>query len=795
MSIRLPSILAVLIVLGFAVAQPATVTMRVEAFFEGHFKFGEWLPLHVTLANDGPPLQVEVRADTTEAGGQMTYSAPVDLPTGARKQLTLYVLPPSFAQAIRVRLMDGSRELASQSVPVTVERNVNYVIGIAAPRAEAFAVLGGLTLNTLEGGQGVDPFATQQFPRPVVRVFMTLADIPDRPEGLRALDALIVSGTDTTGLTPDQGRALQAWVEQGGRLILGGGASAARTLAGLPDALVKAWFSAGDPTEISALDALGAFAGEDVRVPGPFAVAWPAVDRGLIEQSGQVLLAERRLGEGRVNYVALDLAGSPFDAWAGAVRFWEKLLTPGSIYPTGMPPDVSPRVMRANSIYYALQNLPALELPAIRGLAGLLIIYIVLVGPVNYLVLRRLRKLAWGWITILVLTLAFSAGAFAFSFSLRGGDVIINQISVIAFDTRGVASPAQSFVGIFSPDRNTYTLNFPGRALVAPVFVEGNPFTPWGPAGPIGLASAEIVQGEPAQARGVQVNQGALQAFQVESPVPEDWRIESNLVLDSDRVRGTLVNRTSEALLSITLVYGNRFIRLDDLAPGQTVTVDQAFQSTGSTFPYFLLEDAFMKAGPTGPSREAQSRQQILDGVFQSFSGPPQPPNRPTLIGWMRASPLDVQVTGVRSAVQQTSLILAALTAQYPAGRVRLPFGTLPVRLVSLQGNGGVCGAYGGEVYIDFNASGTLEFQLPEALVDLNVTRLAWQAGTAGAGLPKIELYGRDGQWVEQEQSEVADPARFILADGTVRLRATSTGNAPGCIRYDLEIEGDLQGQ
>jgi len=149
-------------------APPANVTMKVEPYFGGHFKFGEWLPLHVTLANDGPALRVEVRADTTEAGSQTTFVVPVELPTGARKRITLYVQPPSFAKAVRVRLIDGARELESQSLQVTVERNVNYVVGVIAPRSEPFAVLNGLTLNSAQAAQGIElKWTGSQQPRPV----------------------------------------------------------------------------------------------------------------------------------------------------------------------------------------------------------------------------------------------------------------------------------------------------------------------------------------------------------------------------------------------------------------------------------------------------------------------------------------------------------------------------------------------------------------------------------------------------------------------------------------------------
>jgi hypothetical protein len=781
---RLPRILTIVVLLNVIVAQPAAVTLKVEPYFYGHFKFGEWLPLHVTLTNDGPPVRAEVRADATQSGGHTTYSVPVELPTGARKRLTLYVQPPSFAQAIRVRLMDGDRELASQTAILTVERNANYLIGLIAPRLEAFAVLGGLTLNP--SAQNIAPSQ-----RPVIRIPMSVSDIPDRVEGLRPLDAIVLSDVDTSELTPDQAQALQAWVEQGGRLILGGGASAARTLGGLPEALVKDWRSTTGSSEVASLEALGQFGGNDVRVSGPFVVTWPAAGYTLISQDEHTLLAEKRLGEGFVNYAALDLSGSPFDAWAGASRFWEKLLTPGSAYPVGAPTDVSPRVMRSNSIYYALQNLPALELPAIRPLAGLLIVYIFLIGPINYLALRRLRKLEWGWLSIFGLTLVFSAGAFALGSSLRGGDVILNEISVLNFDTQS-AAPVQSYLGIFSPERNAYTLNVAGRALVAPIAAEGDPFGPWGAGGAANYAAVDIVQGEPTQVRGVQVNQGAMQAFRIETPLPDDWRIESDLTLDGDRVRGTLLNRTSESIVDAVIVYNNRYMKVADLPPGQAQTIDQLwYPAPGAPFPYFLLENALSTAGPAGPSREFQTRQQILQSQYQSFSGSPQPPPYPTLIGWMRASPLDVQVDGVPSASQQTSLVIATLKMQYPPGPIHLPLGAVPARLVSTQGDVGTCGQ-SNQVFVN-NGSAVLEFQLPEQLASMHITRLVLSVQGVGS---TVELADRSGDWVKLDSPQygdnvLTDPERFVSGDGLVRVQISSSTGL-GCLPLDIEVEGEL---
>lgn len=763
--------------------------MQVEPFFGGHFKYGEWLPLHISLTNDGASRRVQLRADTTTGGAQTTFVAPVELPTGARKRLTMYVLPPSFARGIRVRLMDGEEELESRTVNVTVERNVNYLVGVVAARTQAFTVLNNVALSPTLGGQLFKGPSSST--RSIKMIPMPLADIPDRPEGLRVLDALVVTGVDTSELSPAQKSTLAAWVAQGGRLILGGGTAAGRTLSGMPEELVKEYRAIGDPKDITSLSALARFTEEEVRVPGPFPVTWaPAGSRVLVEQEGNGLVVERHVGQGYVTYVALDLASSPFDAWAGAAEFWIKLLSPGSAYPQGAPPDVAPRLQRAISMSYALQNMPALELPSIAWLGGLLGIYLLLVGPANYLILRRWRKLAWGWVTIPGLTLLFSIGAFASAYQLRGGDVIINKISVLTFG-QGDGMPMQTYVGIFSPERSTYSISFKGLTLVAPISPDANPF---GGGGMTASAVTEIVQGEPTELRGIQVNQFAMQGFAAESPVPEGWGIESDLTVEGDRLRGTLVNRTNQALVNPTIVFGNHLTRLDDLLPGERRSVDQTLAvGSGQPFPYSLSS---VPSGPTGPSREAQVRQQLLSSHFQNPGAPVQPPSRPTLIAWMRTSPLDVQITGTRWTTQQMSLVVAALNTQYAPGRIHLAPRDLIAQLEESQGNVGTCGP-NNQMLLN-SGSAVLAFYLPDELANLRISRLA--LFIQGGDAPTVQVADRGGEWINipsprSGRNELSDPVRFVSDDGAVRVRLSVSGNASprSCVQYDLDVEGDLE--
>lgn len=747
-------------------AQTPAPVLTAEPFYGGYYKYGEWLPLRVSVANDGAPLSAQLRVETTQTGNATVWLVPVELPTGARKQFTLYVMPPSFAQAARVRLMNGAQELARESAPLTLVPNNSFLVGIIAPRADAFNALSGVTLDS-----GVS--------RPVRSVSMNLRDIPDRVEGLTNLDALIISDVDTSALSAEQGRALAAWVRGGGRLMLGGGASAARTLSGVPDALAGAFRASNGVTNLDALDALAKFTDQPVRVPGPFAARFSDGGAPVLEQDARALVAEQRVGEGFVTYSALDLAASPFDAWAGAARFWKLVLSPNSAYPVNFPTDVSPRLIRTRFAAQALQNLPVLALPSLNALALLLGVYIVLIGPVNYLVLRRFKKLDWGWATMPALTLLFAVGAFGVSNQMRGSDVVVNMISLVRLASDS-ANQVETLVGVFSPTRGGFTLEFPGASLVMPISNENDPF---GRGENFANNNVEIVLGEPTRVRGVEINQGALQAFAVKTSAPENWRIESALAADGLLLRGTLVNRMDKPLTGAVLVNGSKYIWLGALAPNETRALNQAWDSLGDPLSVLVRDSG----------SEADARRQILSSYFGMWGGPPELPRRPLLIGWVDSSPIQVAVANAQTASQHRAVVFAEVDLQRTGGTVALDTNDWQVGILESVGERNVCGATN---FLGVgNGHVVLEFVPTVALPARRVTKLMVVAQQANP--QTIELQDQSGAWVALDAPTtgsyaVENPARFVSPHGAVRMRISGKQSFDRCVMYGLQLEGEV---
>ncbi len=799
-----------LLPVGAQAAQPTlqagAIQMRAQAAFDGYFKYGEWLPVWVELENSGPDTQAEVRIMVSSSGGTMIFNQPVELPNGARKRLAVYALPNNFSRQLVVELLSGGKSLASQKVPVQPNPTVTYLVGLVAPERNALALLETLRL----------PGQT----RPVKLVDVALGDIPERFEGLRSFDLIVLNGVDSSSLSAGQTAALEGWVRQGGRLVVGGGASAAQTAAGLPAALLP--IRDLQTFTVDSLPGLEHFIAalepeRPIRVPGPFVAASgnPAVQAVTLASQpasgGDLpLVQEWTLARGHVDFAALDLSGAPFDAWNGTLAFWQTLVTPGAVYPQSAPMDVSARQQFTSGISYPLSNLPMLDLPSIKGLAGLLGLYVLLVGPVNYFVLRRQKRLHLAWVTIPVLTLLFSAASFGLGYALHGTDIFVNKIAIVQLQPSGKAS-VSSFVGLFTPSQESYEVQVRTGGLISPL----GPYSdPWNsaPAPGVGGRSITLVQGDPAYVRGQSVEQWSMQSFMAEGMQMDFGVIESDLRLEGDRLVGEVRSRANYTLKDVMVVLNNQAARLGELAPGGVAPVELNLVGAngpnyGPSTSYTIFEQEL--SGQNGPTpRAIEVRRAIIENIFErippyiQLGQDPANPNSlaqtPVLFGWLDAAPPDIQVTGSEPAQQTTALALLPLAYRLPeSGPISLPPGLIPGQMIESPREGGPCGATGATaVYIN-HGDAFFEFRLPDTLQNAQVDNLKLGLWTDSGMFtqPTLALYDwTNQQWllldgVNQGVNLVPTAQELLGPGGLVRVRL-SADNAQSCYYLGLGLEG-----
>lgn len=791
-----------LLTLHSASAQGSSnLTMQAYANFNGNFKYGEWLPITVTIENNGADLETVVQTTINQSSGNVSFAKRVSLPTGSRKQITLYILPNNFSREIDVRLLSEDELVASQMVEVSPNQNDAFIIGIAAPDWGPLTQISGIKFENMS--------------RKIVLAEVQINQIPELSVALNSFDAIILNDVDTSNLSEDQQLALSAWVKDGGLLILGGGTGLEKTVAGLPENLVP--FSISGIESYSELPSLEQFANnEPILLDGPFISA--AISSTNVEFKANDSIAQWRLGEGAINLISLSLTDSPFNAWSGTTSFWQNLLEPHANFPLWMPRDMSLRQMRANNMYYPLSNLPALDLPSVKSLGILLIVYILAIGPANYLVLKRAKRLQLAWITIPVLTGIFAAGAFVLAYTLRGNDIVTNKLSIISLNSDGYAN-INSYIGVFSPAQESYEIEVSGDILLSPTTT--NYYDAWSSSVAPTIGETIFMQENPAKVIGLEIGQWSMQTFNSENTAAYFGQLNSDLQINGSIISGEIRNQTDISIKEAVIVVGSSVIPVGDINPGEAKQIkstipEQINDFMGGTITYSIM-DALYPSGTFDYQRDYELKRSILDTTFQPFGywiGPDfSSASTQTkdsaylsnlyLVGWVESSPPEVIINGKEATQNTLGLLTTHLPIKINSGDYTIPSSLIEGSLIKQPLNGGYCGSSATNIYLDFGTA-EFEFQLPAAFLNTNIERLLIrfqedisQWSNVDPGITISAYDWEQGQWsaisdISNGMNAIENAAPFISSEGAVRIQVDKEAqqNVGGCILVSLGLEG-----
>lgn len=798
-------------------APAATADLRLSAvpLLNGNVRPGSWMAVRVHLENDGPAVDGELRV-TGGNTGDSRYGVRVQLATGARQDHVLYAQPAWFGARLAISLVSDTQVLLSQQLKVTALDPSSPTVVVVAERPDRI-------VSDIRAGTSNPQFGTQ-----VVILTVRPEDLPPRVEAWSAIDRLVWQDSDSTRLSVEQLDALRTWVGAGGRFVLVGGSTGITGLGAFPaDLLPYRPTLTVDVATSDLANLLGTLPADAASTPAIAGI----LDRGtVLGRSGDtVIAAQAAIGQGSVTIIGIDPSTPWLSGSQPASSLWRRLLPAsynGTINPLLVPDD--------SQLVAALNALPAVALPDIILLLGLLSLYIALIGPVNYLVLRRLDRREWAWVTMPALVLVFAVAAYGVGLGLKGTDVIVNQLGIVrgaAGTDRGIG---QYYVGIFSPTRQTYDLSVGNGALLTnPAYLAQQSGT---------TVPLDVLTGDPSELRGYQVGFGVLRAFRAEAAVPAP-QVDADLAYRDGLVTGTVTNRSDQVLSPVAIVYGAGVTVLPELKPGQAlpVTVDV---TTRATFGTMLSERIFGRQDQSGRvTTESLTRRTVIDQLTfwsDTLGGQGALQSGPVILAWTHGSGIPV---GVAAAAQQESDTVAILPATvsvsgptvYPNALIGHTVRESLANDASDQGTNFSLSR--GTMVVDFRpmgfggqldatelalaltqgdlrplAGGGSELQpLPEAeqpdQVDPVATTVVDPSVGVGVkgfvdGLPDLQLYDRAaGRWVEFShpsgglEFRIASPERFVDETGTLSVRFVNRGNQDGGNYFSLvaRLEGDVR--
>ncbi len=624
-------VIFVLCSLAFVPARAETqenLTLEVKVGFDAFYKVDNiWVPAQVMVANQGPDLRAELRVRDEYYQTDALYRYPIDLPSQSRKQFAIDI--PLRSQRLELELVDdhGDR-LLSKQINLEPLNDSSFLVGVIASDPSLLNALAGL--STSSGDR-------------VAVAHLELEDLPTTPQAWAALDMLVFNDVDTMQLSSAQQAALVRWVNLGGRLVIGGGPKAAQTIAGLQALLPFAGITLETlPHPLTGLENF-------VRTPlpdrGPYVAAIPTdatTDIFLWEGQWPLIISLER-GLGQIHYLALDLGLAPLDTLAGQRRFMPRLVG-------RLDPDSGHFSERANwrELRTSLALIPDQTLPTPQMVAIFLLAYVIVVGPVNYILLRRLKRREWAWFTLPVIVLLFCGYGYASGFRLRGGQPLLRQIVVLQAEPNSSLADINAFIGVYSPYRTHYTLEIEAPALVESFASDGT------------TAELNVVAGDSTIIKNLQADVGSMPGIFARSHTAPPL-IFANLSYGktNHRIQGTIANNTGQPISLAFLIVENQALELGTLPAGET-RVD------GTASPRYAYNSFYDTTGLTANTPEAlelASRDIALRAALglNNYSNGGLDVKGLYLTGWQPGSPLNVKLVGQDSDRMDETLLLVGL--------------------------------------------------------------------------------------------------------------------------------------
>lgn len=518
------------------------VALTAKAANEGRVRTGGWVTVTVDLSNQGRELTGELVVEAKEGPWDYKpqYVVPLTLPAGGTKRVPV-TIPLQGVGTIHVRFESGGTVVNDQTVSLTTLPPDALLIGVLSDDELGVPALARL-------GQGGKGFNAQ-----VVR--MEAQTFPARASQLADFDMLAISRFDTATLNKEQFQALEVWVGKGGTLLLAGGPEWKRTFSPLPPALLPVNITGTAEADLSPLANL---VGKPITGQAPISVG--QVLRGqVIASAGDVpLMATTQVGSGRVVYLAADPSLQPMVAWPGQTDLFDRYL--------GVAPKFGKNEFRNTDGYVqdALRRIPGLGLPSVGLVALLLGGYLLLAGPVNYLLLKRFDRREWAWVTVPILSLGFVGAVYGTAYGTRSIQMT-HVITTTELSPGTDTATMTAYVGVYAPSKTRLDIPVEGAKLVKPLFAyfggEG--------AG----ATTRIVTGDRTTVQLLGMNNYSLRGFALEQDVATKGGLElTDVKLDANGLMtGRLVNRLDRDLHHVTVPIANQEpLKLGTLAAGAT---------------------------------------------------------------------------------------------------------------------------------------------------------------------------------------------------------------------------------
>lgn len=683
-------------------AEPgANLSLSVKAGYDDTVKIGFSVPFNIGLKNSGEDVSGELQIIVNSTpDSRSVYSTPFTLPKGSNKDFIINVPVYTIDRSIEVKLVSGGKTLKEAEYEFKKFISPDTpVIGAVSDEQNSIKGLGEINLSDqllqessseeamkrmAMAAAGEKSVVSNKLAEPIN---LNSKNFPEDIKALAAFDILVISNFDTTALNEKQISCLEKWVDKGNMLFIGTGQNWKKVYSGLPDTLKP--FKIEGTEKLASSPALGSFTGKQPPA-GSLDIAKGISGNGTVaaKEGDSPLIVHYKLGAGSISILTFDPSFSPISNWDELQSLWKNTFSSASsAFGTNSATGVSSIPNTYMNLNYLVTDVPESQTPPYKFLLIMIGIYIVVTGPVLYLLLKWKDKRDWSWVAIPLMALLFLGTIYIVGFKTRFNTAVLNNLSIIDMSPGLDKYNINTVMGVFNNKKGTMRLQYP---VSSSMDINPNSTAEYGyyssgqSTGKDGAITSKLSYSDPVIYEMYQARLWVPAVITANKTLPSKGELLSTVSLVDGKLKTVIKNTTGFPLKEAFIVIGDNYIEVGDIDPSEEKTVEALL---GSPEVQLRLENFLnsrygqnynvSKADRTREWMENNRKRNILENILARNSGTTGSQAGIMLIAFNYDDPgYGLDINGQKPKTYNTNIVYSAMGMNLEKGsKITLPAG------------------------------------------------------------------------------------------------------------------------
>ncbi|WP_142323578.1 hypothetical protein [Bacillus sp. AFS015802] len=622
------------------------IKVSVEEGIDGKVKEGRGFPIKVTIENTGSDFKGDLLFDyapSYQTGGARALS--IDVPQNSERTYTFSI--PGFNDEIRhnasletIHLFEGSwkdgKEVKFKGdkrlTPNFIYSN-NTTIGLLSENPDRLKGIKGSTM----GGNRVEALT------------LTKDTFPEEKSGLEMLDYIVIDQFNVSGLSQDQQLVLKSWVDNGGVLFIGASPHLDDTLgplAGMAPMTEQEEVTLSDTSSFNvkksikaSFSSLSVFKGE------------VKPDSEVIAVQGDIpMVVKNESGLGEVWQTSFSLGDPALNGWEHYDEWFAYMLTKTeSSFLLGQNNGDQSFLER---IYYEVADsnelFPSTNFK-VSTLVIILIVYLIVLVPLLYFLLRKLDKREQAWWIIPAISILVSSGIFITGAKDRISKPHLNQMSILKVEDDQSVHGISAFTALSNTGGDYDFVSDKNHLKLTPARMRNNP----GGGNQYKFAIEEST-GDKRKITFRDVEYWSTRTVLGTSEREGVGNFSPELVLKDKTLTGTIQNDFPYDFTDVYIWSGSRIYRLGEVKAGETLTIDKKLSTDYLSSP---IGNPNMSAPFPNLQNIKQQKKERLENFASQMISADNENNSPVIFGYTDAEIFKMSIKNKETKSENFSLL------------------------------------------------------------------------------------------------------------------------------------------